>query len=330
MKVIITGGGGFLGNQLARALVECGTLTGPSGEQEAIDQLVLFDKFIGDDRKTGLEGKAEFVEGDMADRDTIFGLIDRDDIAVFHLASMVSGECEVEFDEAIAVNLDGGRYLLEALRAREGKPRIVFTSSIAAFGGASMPEVVGDSTKRCPQTTYGVTKVITELLINDYTRKGFLDGRAARLPTVIIRPGKPNTAASSFCSGMFREPLNGETCLMPVSRDQLMPVVGYRTVVRYFIELHELDPQLLDDDRTFTLPAHDLTVAQMVPVLEQVAAKRGIELGPIVDEPDPVIQKIVNTWPVATDSSRALNLGLPDVEPLEEIIEGYIDDFLQT
>ncbi|MFT5469541.1 MAG: nucleoside-diphosphate-sugar epimerase [Verrucomicrobiales bacterium] len=327
MKVVITGGGGFLGNQLARKLVERGSLTGPSGGQESIDQLVLFDKFIGDDRKAGLKGKAEFVEGDMSDRDTVFGLVDRDDIAVFHLASMVSGECEVEFDEAIAVNLDGGRYLLEALRARQGQPRIIFTSSVAAFGGAGMPDVVGDSTKRTPQTTYGVTKVITELLINDYTRKGFLDGRAARLPTVIIRPGKPNTAASSFCSGMFREPLAGQPCELPVARSQKMPVVGYRTVVSYFIELHELDQQLLDDDRTFTLPSLNLSVDEMATALELVAARRGIELGALIDKPDPVIQRIVDSWPVASDAGRALALGLPDVEPLEAIIEGYLDDF---
>lgn len=330
MKVIITGGGGFLGNQLARKLVERGRLTGPSGGQEPIDQLVLFDKFIGEDRKAGLEGKAGFVEGDMSDRDTVFGLIDRDDVSVFHLASMVSGECEVRFDEAIAVNLDGGRFLLEALRARKGQPRIVFTSSVAAFGGAVMPSVVGDSTKRAPQTTYGVTKVITELLINDYTRKGFLDGRAARLPTVIIRPGKPNTAASSFASGMFREPLAGQPCELPVERSQKMPVVGYRTVVSYFIGLHEIAASKLDDDRTFTLPSLNLSVSEMAVVLEHVAEKRGIQLGPLIDAPDPVIQKIVDTWPVASDASRALALGLPDVEPLEAIIEGYIEDFLQS
>ena len=327
MKVIITGGGGFLGNQLARRLLERGSLTGPSGAQEPIDDLVLFDVAFAAERRAGLEGKAAFVTGDIANRDAVFALIDRDDVSVFHLASMVSGECEVEFDAALAANLDGGRHLLEALRERAGTPRIVFASSVAAFGGAAMPEVVGDSVKRSPQTTYGATKVICELLINDYTRKGFVDGRGARLPTVIIRPGKPNTAASSFASGMFREPLAGKTCELPVHRGQRMPVIGYSTVVDSFIALHELPAEKLDDDRTFTLPSHDLTVAEMIASLENVAGKLGIELGPIVDAPDPVIQKIVDTWPVATDASRALKAGLPDVEPLEAIVEGYVEDF---
>lgn len=327
MKVIITGGGGFLGNQLGRILLERGTLTGPSGDQEPIEELVLFDVLIPEERKLGLDGVAKFVTGDVSDRDVIAGLLDRSDVSVFHLASMVSGECEVDFDAAMEVNLDGGQLLLEGLRKLDGRPRMVFASSVAAFGGASMPEVVGDSTKRCPQTTYGMTKVICELMINDYTRKGFLDGRGARLPTVIIRPGKPNTAASSFASGMFREPLAGKPCELPVSRDQRMPVIGYRTVVDSFIGLHELEAAKLDDDRIYTLPSHDLTVKEMVKVLEREAARLNLELGPVVDAPDPVIQKIVDTWPVATDASRALEVGLPDVEPLEKIIQGYVEDF---
>tara|TARA_R110002096_G_scaffold24760_34_gene78109 strand:+ start:1766 stop:2761 length:996 start_codon:yes stop_codon:yes gene_type:complete len=327
MKVIITGGGGFLGNQLGRKLLERGTLTGPSGDQEPIEELVLFDVFIPDDRRAGLDGVAKFVTGDISDRDIVAGLLDRKDVSVFHLASMVSGECEVDFDAAMEVNLDGGQLLLEGLRKLEGQPRIVFASSVAAFGGASMPAVVGDTTKRCPQTTYGMTKVICELLINDYTRKGFLDGRGARLPTVIIRPGKPNTAASSFASGMFREPLAGEPCELPVGRDQRMPVIGYRTVVDSFIALHELEGGKLDDDRIYTLPSHDLTVAEMVKVLESEAARLNLKLGPIVDAPDPVIQAIVKTWPVATDGSRGLGVGLPEVEPLEQIIQGYLEDF---
>ncbi len=327
MKVIITGGGGFLGNQLARRLLERGSLSGPDGEQAPIDELVLFDVGFPPERKAGLEGKAAFVTGNMAQRDAVFALANRDDVSVFHLASMVSGECEVEFDAALAANLDGGRHLLEALRARAGTPRIVFASSVAAFGGESMPEVVGDFTKRSPQTTYGATKVICELLLDDYSRKGFVDGRAARLPTVIIRPGKPNTAASSFASGMFREPLAGQTCELPVHRAQRMPVVGYRTVVESFIALHEVPAANLGHDRTFTLPSHDLTVAEMIACLENAAGKLGIELGPIVDAPDRVIQKIVDTWPVATDASRALEAGLPNVEPLEAIIAGYVEDF---
>ncbi len=333
MKVVITGGGGFLGSQLALKLIERGSLVGPSGSPEPIDTITLFDAFFSPkvEEMATKEGSAiavTLLSGDMGDRDSVFSAIDRDDIAVFHLASMVSGECEQRFDDAMRANLDGGRYLLEALRQREGRPRLVFASSVAAFGGAVMPDCVSDSTKRTPQTTYGMTKVIGELMINDYSRKGFLDGRSARLPTIIIRPGKPNAAASSWASGMFREPLNGEPCYLPVHRDQLHPVLGYRDVIDSFIALHEADPSLIGDDRAFGLPSHRITVAEGLTVMEQIAAEAGIRPGLIVDDFNPVIQGIVDTWPTATDGTRAMKLGVPSPKPLSDIVRDYIADFL--
>lgn len=340
MKVVITGGGGFLGSRLCQKLQEKQTLIGPSGEQESIDEIVLFDVGFRDEsnpvESDTQQGKADdptglrlrCVTGDMGDRDAVFSLIDRDDISVFHLASMVSGECEQRFDEALRANLDGGRYLLEALREKKGTPRLVFASSVAAFGGQVMPDTVSDATKRTPQTTYGMTKVIGELMINDYSRKGFLDGRSARLPTIIIRPGKPNAAASSWASGMFREPLNGETCYLPVHRDQLHPVLGYRDVIDSFVALHEADPSLLNDDRAFGLPSHRISVAEALTILEQVAAEAGVDLGMVIDEPDPMIQGIVDTWPTATDGSRAVKIGVPEPKPVADIIRDYIADFL--
>lgn len=347
MKVVITGGGGFLGSRLCQKLQEKQTLIGPSGEQEAIDEIVLFDVGFRDEsnpvESDTQQGKAddptllrqgygglhpENITGDMGDRDAVFSLIDRDDIAVFHLASMVSGECEQRIDDALRANLDGGHYLLEALREKKGTPRLVFASSVAAFGGEVMPDTVSDATKRTPQTTYGMTKVIGELMINDYSRKGFLDGRSARLPTIIIRPGKPNAAASSWASGMFREPLNGETCYLPVHRDQLHPVLGYRDVIDSFVALHEADPALLNDDRAFGLPSHRISVAEALTILEQVAAEAGVDLGMVIDEPDPMIQGIVDTWPTATDGSRAVKIGVPEPKPVADIIRDYIADFL--
>ncbi len=333
MKVVITGGGGFLGSQLARKLLERGKLTGPSGESEAIDSITLFDANFAPavEAMSTQEGSVidlTLLSGDMGDKDAVFAAIDRDDISVFHLASMVSGECEQRFDDALRANLDGGRYLLEALRQRPGIPRLVFASSIAAFGGAVMPDCVSDSTKSTPQTTYGMTKVIGELMINDYSRKGFLDGRSARLPTIIIRPGKPNAAASSWASGMFREPLNGEPCLLPVHRDQLHPVLGYRDVIESFIALHEADPSLIGDDRAFGLPSHRITVAEGLRVMVQIAEESGIRPGLVVDDYNPVIQAIVDTWPTATDGTRAMKLGVPKPKPLPDIVRDYIADFL--
>ena len=328
MKVLITGGGGFLGNQLARRLAARGELTGPSGKPERIDDLTLFDVGFSPAAKGGLPEYARLLERDIADRDAVFDAVDRDDIAVFHLASMVSGECELRFDDAMRANLDGGRNLLEACRHRVGKPRLVFASSAATFGGSAMPDIVTDTTKQSPQTTYGMTKVIGELMINDYTRKGFLDGRASRLPTIIIRPGKPNTAASSWASGMFREPLSGQPCELPVLRSQAMPVLGYREVIESFIALHEASPEILGDDRTYGLPSITFTVAEGIVALEKVAAERGITLGPIIDAPDAAIQKIVRGWPTRTDGTRAIAAGVPRPASLEQIIQDYIADFL--
>lgn len=332
MKVVITGGGGFLGSQLCEALLKRGTLTGPSGEQEPIDEITLFDAFFAPEVETkqGQVEQVTLLTRDVGDRDAVFDAIDRDDIAVFHLASMVSGECEQRFDDAMSANLDGGRNILEALRAREGIPRIVFASSVAAFGGEDMPDCVNDLTKRTPQTTYGMTKVIGEMMINDYSRKGFLDGRSARLPTIIIRPGKPNAAASSWASGMFREPLNGETCNLPVHRDQLHPVLSYRDVTAAFIALHEADPSVLGSDRAYGLPSNRITVAEGLTILEDVAAELGISLGMVMDDFDPVVQGIVDTWPVDTDGSRAIKIGVPEPTPLHQIIRDYVADFLAT
>ena len=328
MKVVITGGAGFIGLRLANRLIELGELTGASGVLEPIDALTLFDVGQPAAVPSATSVSVEVVTGDIADRDTVFSLIDRDDIAVFHLASVVSGGAERDFDLAMRTNLDGGRHVLEALRARAGIPRLVFASSIAAFGGAAMPASVGDTTKQTPQTTYGVTKAIGELLINDYTRKGFLDGRTARLPTVIIRPGKANLAASSFVSGVFREPLAGIDFTLPVPTETAMPVTGYRAVVEGILRLHEIDGAALGDDRAVGLPSLDVTVAEMIEALHRVAGDRA--LGAISVEPDRFIVEICESWPAASDATRAAALGLPGEDSLDDIVRHYIDDYLDA
>ena len=328
MKIIITGGGGFLGSQLATTLLNRGELTGPSGGQEPIDELVLIDVRF----HVAQNGpRMQQLVGDISNRNVIDEAIgNSQNISVFHLASMVSGECEERYDDALRVNLDGGRNVFEAARAAKGRPRVVFASSIASFGGTAMPTPVSDLAKQTPQTTYGMTKAMCELMLNDHTRKGHFDGRSARLPTVIIRPGKPNAAASSWASGMFREPLNGETCELPVHRDQPHPMTGFRTVVDSFIALHEVPEERLGDDRAYGLPAHRVTPTLAEQVLRELTEEKNLALGQIADAFDPRIQAIVDTWPTAADGARAVALGLPEPPPLKQIVEQYLEAFDQA
>jgi nucleoside-diphosphate-sugar epimerase len=325
MKVIITGGGGFLGSQLCQQLLRRRSLVGPSGKPEAIREIILFDARFP---QPPADSRVSLVTGDISNRDAVFGAIGADaSVAIFHLASMVSGECEERFDDALRVNLDGGRNVFEAARMAPGLPRVVFASSIACFGGEAMQNPNSDRTKLTPQTTYGMTKAICELLVNDYSRKGYFDGRSARLPTVIIRPGKPNAAASSWASGMFREPLAGERCLLPVRRDQCHPMTGYRTVTESLIALHETPSARLGDDRAVGLPAHCVTPLMAESVVREVAIERGLNLGPITDAFNERIQRIVDNWPVAVDGARAIALGMPSPPPLKTIVEQYLEDF---
>ena len=328
MKVVITGGTGFIGMRLARRLLQRGELTGPSGRPEPIDRLTLFDRALPDRPPEGFDGRVEFVAGDIGDRETVFALVDRDDVSVFHLASVVSGGGERDFDLALRVNLHGGLHIFEACRARSSAPRLVFASSIAVFGGAAMPPQVGDSTKQTPLTTYGMTKAVCELLINDYSRKGFFDGRSARLPTVIIRPGKPNAAASSFVSGVFREPLDGVDFVLPVRPEIVMPVLGYRAIIDGIVRLHELPAERLGDDRAVGLPSLTVSAQDMIDALQRVAAHR--DLGAITVEPDPFIEAICSSWAQDAVFDRALSLGLTREDSLDEIVRYYIEDYLES
>ncbi len=324
MRVVITGGCGFLGGVLARRLLSLASLTGPSGEPEPIDEVVLLD-VASAPRAPVDEPRVKTVIGDVADPALLRSVVDRDDLSLFHLASMVSAGAEADFDGAMRVNLDGCRAVLEACRARASRPRVVFTSSIAAFGGEAVRGAVSGASKLTPETTYGTTKAICELLVNDYTRKGYLDGRSARLPTVVIRPGRPNAAASSWVSGILREPLNGEPSVLPVEPTTGVPVSGYRTVVENLLRLHELDGALLGNDRAVSLPALNVSAGEMLEALRGVAGRR---LGEVRIDPDPEIVAFFARWAQRSEFARATRLGLRVDAGLASVLGEYVEDFL--
>ncbi len=308
MRIAITGGLGFIGFKLAQRLRGHG-------------ELVLFDSPASPEPP---EDVGEVVRGDVRDAELVGSVVRSADV-VFHLASVVSAQGEQDFDLAMSVNLDGGRNVLEAARALGTRPRVVLASTLAAFGGAAMPETVTDTTKLTPQTTYGTTKAILELLVNDYTRKGFVDGRSARLPTVIVRPGRPNPAASAFASAVFREPLAGRDYVVPVGPETRVPVIGARTAVEGLMRLSELDPDAFGDDRALSLPSISVTVAEMIESVRRVAGDR--PLGRLDLGPDPEIERIVRTWATNASSERADALGLPRDESLDDIVREYLEDY---
>lgn len=326
MQAVITGGGGFIGSRLALRLLEVGSLVGTDGERQHLDTITLLDVAYPTGVLPAKDTRLKRVSGDGTDAALVRSLVNRDDVAVFHLASMVSASCEADFDAALLVNLGALRAVLEAARARQSRPRVVFASSIAAFGGGAVAGTVTDTTKLTPETTYGVTKAIGELLVNDYTRKGFIDGRSARLPTVVIRPGLPNAAASSWVSGIFREPLNGAKALVPVGYDIPVPISGYRTVVDNLIRLHDAPGDGLSADRALNLPSIACDANSMVAALRSVAGDR--MLGPIVHQPDPLVEQIFAGWAQHASFERATALGMTADRDLESIIAAYIEDFL--
>lgn len=328
MHILITGGTGFIGQRLALRLLQLGGIQIDKNKDQAIERITLADAFTPAQWQPGLEGHPNVAIriGDISDGAYVDSLFSSPVDVVFHLASIVSAHGEQDFDLAMRVNLDGTRLLFEAIRKQRNGARVVFTSSVAAFGGDSMPDMVGDTSKLTPTTTYGVTKVIGELWINDYTRKGYFDGRSARLPTVIVRPGKPNKAASSFVSGLFREPLNGEPCIIPVDPSVPMPVLGYRAIVDGIIRLTAVEGDRLGSDRGVGLPALNVNVQNLMDALHNAAGH--LTLGQHVIKPDPDIAKICAGWPKAVDGSRALSLGLPVESTIEEIVEYYVADYL--
>jgi len=314
MKIVITGGCGFLGRRLALLLLE----------RDKADELVLFDNApsalpLPDDKRVRV------VTGDIADRATVGALIGPSTDAVFHLAAIVSGQAEADTDLGYRVNLEGTRAVLDACRALGSVPKLIFASSLAVYGGA-LPHAVGDETALTPQSSYGTQKAIGELLINDYTRKGFVDGRALRLPTVVVRPGRPNRAASTFASSMIREPIAGQEAVCPVSPETVMALASPRRVVASLAHALDVPGEALGYNRVLQLPGYSVAVGEMAEALKRAGGAAAYAR--LKWQHDPAIQTIVGSWPEALDAPRAEALGFCPDSGIDEAVRFFIEDDL--
>ena len=320
MKVIITGGAGFLGARLARAVLDKGTLKDGTGQDQSLSELVLIDVT---EPAPIADRRVSRVTGDISDPSLLKSAIDASAGAIFHLAAIVSGMAESDFDLGMRINVDATRTLLEFCRAAGNRPRIVFTSSVAVFGG-ELPQRLNDTTALNPQTSYGIEKAIGEFLIADYTRKGFVDGRSLRLPTITVRPGRPNAAASSFASGIIREPLNGEDAICPVGPDARIWVASPRTAIAGLLRANELPSDALGNRRWVNVPGISVTAGEMASSLERVAGPDAAKR--IRWERDERIERMVLGWPPAIDNSRAIDLGFQVDENFDSIIRRYLEE----
>jgi D-erythronate 2-dehydrogenase len=319
MKLLITGGAGFIGARLARTLLARDTLAG-----QRIERIVLADQFAPPTDLVA-DPRVRALTGPLIDQCAGFAAERLD--GVFHLASAVSGECELDFDLGMRSNLDSTRALLDALRAAGNAPRLVFSSSVAVFGpdpGVPLPAVVADGTLPAPQTSYGAQKLMCEHLIADMTRKGFIDGTAARLMTVTVRPGKPNAAASSFFSGVIREPLAGVEAICPVDAGVSHPVSSPARTIDALIRIYEATPAERGGRLALNLPALNVTVQQMLDALEKVAGPKVRAL--VRFQRDERIAGIVANWPQGASAARANALGLKGDASFEDIIRQYLSE----
>ncbi|HUI13363.1 MAG TPA: D-erythronate dehydrogenase [Xanthobacteraceae bacterium] len=321
MHILITGAAGMIGRKLTARLVAEGTLNG-----RPIEKLTLID-VVAPQRPEKFSGQVEAAAADVGDAAAVRAAVAGRPDVIFHLAGVVSGEAEIDFDKGMRVNLDGSRHLFEAARAvGDGyRPRLVFTSSIAVFG-APFPPAIGDEFHLTPLTSYGTAKAAVELLLADYTRRGFLDGVGIRLPSIVVRPGRPNKAASGFFSSIIREPLNGEEAVLPVADSVLHWHASPRAAVGFLIHAAGLDAAKLGPRVNLTMPGVCCTVAEQIAALRRIAGDKVASR--IRRAPDPLVARIVAGWPSRFDPARALALGFRAEASFDDIIRVHIADEL--
>lgn len=320
MHILVTGAGGMIGRKLVERLLSIRKLRG-----ENISKLTLHDLQAPEFEQDNIEIVSH--GGDFSETGVAATLLaDRPDV-IFHLAAIVSGEAETEFEKGYRINLDGTRALIEEIKTAgmDYCPRLVFASSIAVFG-APFPEAIDDEFHLTPLTSYGTQKAICELLLTDFTRKGHLDGIGLRFPTIVVRPGKPNLAASGFFSNIIREPLSGKDAVLPVSKDVMHWMASPRSAVGFCIHAAELDSAKIGPHRCLTLPGLAITVGEMIEALERIGGKAVAQR--VKDVRDEKVASIVSDWPRQFVAKRALELGFVSETSFEDILQVHIDDEL--
>ena len=324
MKILIIGAAGMVGSKLTHHLLEAGQLDG-----QAITRLALVDivepQIPASGQNSGIEVQTRAV--DMTQSGVAGTLVTDEPDIIYHLAAIVSGEAEADFDKGYRINMDGTRSLLDAIRARHDSngytPKLVFTSSIAVYG-APFPESIHDEFHLTPMTSYGTQKAVCELLLADYNRRGIVQGIGLRLPTICIRPGKPNLAASGFFSNILREPINGKSAVLPVEDSVRHWFASPRAAIRFLVKAASLKPEDLGARCNINLPGLSATVAQQIESLERVVGADAVKL--IKREPDATIRAIVANWAENFDTKRAMALGFEAESSFDDIVQVYLED----
>ncbi len=321
MKILITGGSGFLGRRLLAHLLKVGSVE-IAGQSVHIDTITVFDTCALDG--VPQDARVEVLTGNLNDSAAVAMAANGADM-VWHLAAVVSSAAEADFNLGMNVNIHGLLCLLEELRRQRRRPRLVNTSGFAVFGG-ELPTTVTDQTAPTPQSSYGMQKAVAELLVADYSRRGFIDGRTVRLPTIAIRPGKPNRAASSFVSSIIREPIAGQEAVCPVKKETAVYISSPRSALRSLVMAMQLSEDMVGPSRTIPLPGITVTIGEMIEALGRIAGNDAVRK--IIWEPNAEIQRIVESWPSHVEARKATSLGFPQDVSIDEIIRAHMEEHI--